>query len=118
MIIPKILDRKIDELKKKIETNYNSINLNVPNKNIDLFIKLKEAVEHFISQKVEIEDEAGETKDLNNIINTYKDIRFEDFERRKYEQLIGLRANYERKINSMNYFIYQNINQFMADLKF
>ena len=39
----------------------------------------------------------------DNKINTYKDIRFEDFKRRKYEQLIGLRANYKRKLNSVNY---------------
>ena len=116
VIIPKILDRKMDELKNEIETNYNSINFNVPNKNIELFIKLKKAVEHCVAQKVEIEDKADEIQELNNIVNTYKDIRFEDFERRKYEQLIGLRANYERKTDSVNYFIDQNINQFRADL--
>ena len=53
----------ISNLKRK-----ENINLNVPNKNVDLFIKLKEAVENCVSQKVEIEDKAGEIQELNIII--------------------------------------------------
>ena len=116
MITPKILDRKMDELKNEIEGNYNSINFNVPNKNIELFIKLKKAVEHCASKKAEIEDKVDEIQELNNIIVSHKEIKFEDFERRKYDFLTGLRTNYERKMDSMNYFIEQNIKQFKADL--
>ena len=116
VIIPKILSRKMDELKQEIETNFNSINFNVPNQNIELFIKLKKAVEYCISKKLEFEEKVDEIQELNNIVNLYKEIKFDDFERRKYDSLIGLRTNYERKMDSMNYFIEQNIKQFKADL--
>jgi len=115
-IIPRILSRKMDELRYEIETNFNSINFNVPNKTIELFIKLKKAVEFCVSKKVDIEDKVDEIQELNNIIVLHKDIKFEDFERRKYDQLIGLRTNYERKMDSMQYFIEQNIKQFKLDL--
>ena len=116
VIIPKILSRKMDELKEEINQNYNSININVQNKNIELFIKLKKAVEFCVSKKMEIEDKIDEIQELNNIIVTHKEIKFEDYERRKYDQLINLRTNYDRKMDSMIYFIDQNIKQFRADL--
>jgi hypothetical protein len=46
----------------------------------------------------------------------YKEIKLEDFEKRKYEYLINIRTNYERKLDSMIYFIEQNIKQFRAYL--
>ena len=81
-IIPRILSRKMDELRYEIETNFNSINFNVPNKTIELFIELKKAVEFCVSKKVDIEDKVDEIQELNNIIVLHKDIKFEDFERR------------------------------------
>ena len=116
LIIPKILSHKIDELSNEIESNFNSLNFNVPNKNIELFIKLKKAVEHCISKKMEIEDKIDEIQELNNIVITHKEIKYEDFDRRKYEHLIALRTNYDRKMDSMIYFIEQNIKQFRLDL--
>ena len=73
-------------------------------------------MEFCVSKKVDIEDKVDEIQELNNIIVLHKDIKFEDFERRKYDQLIGLRTNYERKMDSMQYFIEQNIKQFKLDL--
>ena len=116
IITPRILNRKMDELSDEINTNLNSINFTVPNKNIELFIKLKKAVELCVSKKPDIEDKIDEIQELNNIINTYKEIKFEDFERRKYDKLTGLRTNYDRKLDSMIYFIEQNIKLFRTDL--
>ena len=115
-ITPKILSRKVDELHSEIETNFNSINFSVPNKNIELFIKLKKAVEFCVSKKGDVEDKMDEIQELNNIIVTHKDIKYEDFERKKYDRLTGLKTNYERKMDSMIYFIDQNIKQFKQDL--
>ena len=115
-ITPKILSRKVEELHTEIETNFNSINFTVPNKNIELFIKLKKAVEFCVSQKSDISDKIDEIQELNNIIISHKEIKFEDFERKKYDHLIALKNNYERKMDSMIYFIDQNIKQFKLDL--
>ena len=115
-ITPKILSRKVEELHSEIEKNFNSINFTVPNKNIELFIKLKKAVEFCVSQKSDISDKIDEIQELNTIIITHKEIKFEDFERKKYDHLIGLKNNYERKMDSMTYFIDQNIKQFRQDL--
>ena len=65
----------MDELRYEIETNFNSINFNVPNKTIELFIELKKAVEFCVSKKVDIEDKVDEIQELNNIIVLHKDIK-------------------------------------------
>ena len=46
----------------------------------------------------------------------YKEIKLEDYEKRKYEYLINVRTNYDRKLDSMIYFIEQNIKLFRTDL--
>ena len=77
---------------------------------------MKKAVEFCVSQKSDISDKIDEIQELNTIIITHKEIKFEDFERKKYDLLIGLKNNYERKMDSMTYFIDQNIKQFRQDL--
>ena len=57
-----------------------------------------------------------EISDLNNIINNYKEIKFEDFDRKKYDHLINIRTKYERFLDSMIYFIDQNIKSYRIEL--
>ena len=116
LIIPKILVRKVEELTNEIDTNYNNINLLVAINDIEAFIKLKKAVDKCSAQKMSLEDKMDEIQELNNIIMNYKEIKLEDYEKRKYEYLINVRTNYDRKLDSMIYFIEQNIKQFRADL--
>ena len=115
-IIPKILVRKVEELSQQIDKNYININLNIENNDIELFIKLKKAVDNCNSQKIDIEDKMDEIQELNNIIMNYKEIKIEDFERRKYENLINIRTSYDRKLDSTAFFVEQNKSQFRAFL--
>ena len=113
-IIPKILVRKVEELSQQIERNYDKVNLDVENNDIEIFIKLKKAVENCNSQKNDIEDKIDEIQELNNIILNYKEIRLEDFERRKYDNLINIKTKYDRKLDIMGFYIEQNKSQFRA----
>ena len=116
IITPKILIRKVEELSQEIDNNYNSINLIIENNDIEAFIKLKKAVDYCNSQKMNIDGKFDEIQELNNIIMNYKEIKLEDYEKRKYEYLINVRTNYERKMDAMIYFVEQNINQYRANL--
>ena len=116
IIVPKILVRKVEELTSEIDINNNNINLVVSNNDIEAFIKLKKAVDKCSAQKMSLEDKMDEIQELNNLAMNFKEIKLEDFEKRKYEYLINIRTNYDRKLDSMIYFIEQNIKQFRADL--
>ena len=63
-----------------------------------------------------IEQQMDEISELNSIINNFKEIKLEDFDRRKYDHLINIRTKYERFLDSMIYFIDQNIKTYRAEL--
>ena len=115
-IIPKIMVRKVMELTDEIDTSYNKINIIVGPGDIESFIKLKKSVDVCTEKRNKIEDEMDEIRELNNIVNNYKEIKVEDFDKRKYDHLINIRTKYERFLDSMIYFIDQNIKQYRADL--
>ena len=115
-IIPKILLRKVEELTQEIDMNYNNINIIVNMNDIEAFIKLKKAVDHCNAIKSSVEEKVDEIQELNNIVMNHKEIKLEDFEKRKYEYLINIRTNYERKLDTMIYFIEQNIQQYRGNL--
>ena len=115
-IIPKIMVRKTLELTDEIDNNYSKINIIVNPGDIESFIRLKKAVDKCTEKRNRIEDEMDEIRELNSIINNYKEIKLEDFDKRKYDHLINIRTKYERFLDSMIYFIDQNIKQYRADL--
>ena len=115
-IIPRIMVRKIMELTEEIDTNYNKINIIVNPGDIESFIKLKKAVDSCTEKRNQVEDDMDEIRELYNIINNYKEIKIEDFDKRKFDHLINIRTKYERFLDSMIYFIEQNIKQYRADL--
>ena len=115
-IIPKIMVRKTMELTDEIDNSYIKINIIVGPGDIESFIRLKKAVDVCTEKRNRIEDEMDEIRELNTIINNYKEIKLEDFDKRKYDHLINIRTKYERFLDSMIYFIDQNIKQYRADL--
>ena len=96
--------------------NYNNINIIVNINDIEAFIKLKKAVDHCNTIKSSVEEKVDEIQELNNIIMNHKEIKLEDFEKRKYEYLINIRTNYERKLDTIVYFIEKNIQQYRGNL--
>ena len=115
-IIPKIMVRKVKELTEEIDNSYNKINIIVAPGDVEAFIKLKKAVDGCTVKRNQIEDEMDEIRELNNIINNYKEIKVEDFDKRKYDHLINIRTKYERFLDSMIYFVDQNIKQYRSEL--
>ena len=115
-IIPKIMVRKVLELTDEIDSSYNKINIIVGPSDIEAFIKLKKAVDICTEKRNKVEDEMDEIKELYNLVNNFKEIKIEDFDKRKYDHLINIRTKYERFLDSMIYFIEQNIKQYRADL--
>ena len=48
---------------------------------VEAFIKLKKGVDECNEKRAKVEAQMDEISDLNNIINNYKEIKFEDFDR-------------------------------------
>ena len=115
-VIPKILDRKVNESTNEIEKSFNDINVIVSPGDVEGFIKLKKAVDKCTVKRNEIDEKMDEIRELFNITNNNKEIKLEDFEKRKYDNLLHKRTKYERILDSMIYFIEQNIKQYRADL--
>ena len=115
-IIPKILVRRVTELSDELDEDYNKINIVVAQGDVEAFIKLKKGVDACTEKRAEVEKKMDEISELNGIINNYKEIKLEDFDRRKYDHLINIRTRYERFLDSMIYFIDQNIKTYRADL--
>ena len=115
-IIPKILVRHITELSDELDESYNKINITVASADVEAFIKLKKGVDECTEKRAQVEAKMDEISELNGIINNYKEIKLEDFDRRKYDHLINLRTGYERFLDSMIYFIDQNIKTYRSEL--
>ena len=115
-IIPKILVRRVNELIDEIDESNNKINIIVATNDVEAFIKLKKGVDICTEKRNGVEQQMDEISELNSIINNFKEIKLEDFDRRKYDHLINIRTKYERFLDSMIYFIDQNIKTYRAEL--
>ena len=115
-IIPKILVRRVTELTDEIDESLNKINLIVSPGDVEAFIKLKKGADLCTEKRTNVEAQMDEISELNSIINNYKEIKLEDFDRRKYDNLINVRTKYERTLDSTIYFIDQNIKIYRSEL--
>ena len=115
--IPKILIRKIHELVEKTDRYNELINIEVNRYDVEAFLKLKKEVEQCSNNRQKVEEEMEEINELYLIVNNHhKDMRLEDYEKRVYDHLLNSRTNYERKLDSMIYFIEQNIKIYRSEL--
>ena len=116
-IIPNILIRKIHELVEKTDRYNELINIDVNRYDVEAFLKLKKEVEQCSNNRYKVEEEMEEINELYLLVNNnHKDMKLEDFEKRVYDHLLNSRTNYERKLDSMNYFIEQNISIYRSEL--
>ena len=115
--IPKILIRKIHELVDKTDRYNELINIDVNRYDVEAFLKLKKEVEQCSNNRNKVEEEMEEINELYLIVNNHhKDMKLEDYEKRVYDHLLNSRTNYERKLDSMLYFIEQNIKIYRSEL--
>ena len=115
--IPKILSKRINELVEKTDKYNELIDINVNKGDVEAFLKLKKEVEECSSKRQDVEKEMEEINELNLIVsNHFKEMKLEDYERRRFDHLLNSRTNFERKLDSMIYFIEQNIKLFRTDL--
>ena len=112
IIIPRIFLRKVGELNIETDEDFHKINIVVEKDDVESFLKLKKEVDVCSNKKHYLDEKLEEIQELYNIIINYKEIRLEDFERKKYESLISILTRYERRLDSMIYFIDQNIKQY------
>jgi hypothetical protein len=104
--IPKILVKRINQLVEKTDRYNELIEKNVAKGDIEAFLKLKKEVEECSSKRQEVENEMEEINELNLIVNShYKDMKLEDYERRRFDHLLNSRTNFERNLDSQIYFI-------------
>ena len=115
--IPKILGKRINKLSERTDKYNELLDINVAKGDVEAFLKLKKEVEDCSNKRQEVENEMEEINELNLIINNhYKEMRLEDYERRRFDHLLNSRTNFERKLDSMIYFIEQNIKLFRSAL--
>ena len=115
--IPKILIKRINALAEKTDKYNELLDINVAKGDVEAFLKLKKEVEECSNKRQDVENEMEEINELNLIINNhFKEMKLEDYERRRFDHLLNSRTNFERKLDSMIYFIEQNIKLFRTEL--
>ena len=114
-VIPNVL---ITKVKKTIERlSKHLIDLNINPTDIENFIKLKKAVEECNKEKQLYEDVNNDIIDLQNIIESSKEIKINDYDNKYIIELRDINVKYERKLDSTSYYIDNNIQQIRLDLK-
>ena len=114
-VIPNVL---ITKVKKTIERlSKRLVELNVNPTDIENFIKLKKAVEECNKEKQLHEDVNNDIIDLQNIIDSNKEIKINEYDNKYIIELKDINVKYDRKLDSTSYFIDNNIQQFRLDLK-
>ena len=114
-VIPVILVKKMNSLLNEISHYMKKIQINV--NDVESFIKLKKAIEECGKEKGQLENESDEIRELINIVNNHKDIKMQDYDLKLISELSGVRSNFERKFDSMTYFIDNNIKKYRGELQ-
>ena len=114
-VIPNVLINKVKQTIERLSKHL--IDLNVNPTDIENFIKLKKAVEECNKEKQMHEDISNDILDLQNIIDSYKEIKINDYDNKYLIELKDINVKYDRKLDSTSYFIDNNIQQFRLDLK-
>ena len=114
-VIPNVLITKVKKTIERLSSHLNDLSVNPTD--IESFIKLKKAVEACNKEKQMHEEVSNDIIDLQNIIDTSKEIKIHDFDNKFIIELKDLNVKYDRKLDSTSYFIDNNIQQFRLDLK-
>ena len=114
LMIPNILVRKTKLLNEKVEIYYKKI-MNNPT-NVETFISLKKECEECTKIRNTIDEEEDEINELINIAHNYKEIRLQEYDKKSISELKILKNRFERRYDSVVYFIDNNIAKFRNDL--
>ena len=114
-VIPNVLITKVKKTIERLSSHLNDLNVNPTD--IESFIRLKKAVEVCNKEKQLHEEVSNDIIDLQNIIDTSKEIKIHDFDNKFIIELKDLNVKYDRKLDTTSYFIDNNIQQFRLDLK-
>ena len=114
-VIPNVLITKVKKTIERLSAHLNDLSVNPTD--IESFIKLKKAVEACNKEKQLHEEVSNDIIDLQNIIDTSKEIKLHDFDNKFIIELKDLNVKYDRKLDTTSYFIDNNIQQFRLDLK-
>ena len=114
-VIPAILLDKVKKNTFRMKEHLRDLSINPID--VESFIKLKKAVEACNKEKDLHESNSNEILDLQNIIDTNKDIKIPEFDNKFIIELKNVSVQYDRKLDSVSYYIDNNIVQFRAILK-
>ena len=114
-VIPNVLITKVKKTIERLSSHLTDLSVNPTD--IESFIKLKKAVEACNKEKQLHEEVTNDIIDLQNIIDTGKEIKINDYDNKFIIELKDLNVKYDRKLDSTSYFIDNNIQQFRLDLK-
>ena len=115
-LIPKIVINKLKDLIKILNNHLKK--LNVTPENVETFITLKKDVEEIMSLKKTIEASVQEIDDILLIIKANeKEIKIPDYDIKLVKEKDSLYVDFQKKTDSVSYFIEMNINKFRTELK-
>ena len=114
-VIPNVLITKVRKTIERLSSHLTDLSVNPTD--IESFIKLKKAVEVCNKEKQLHEEVSNDIIDLQNIIDTSKEIKLNDYDNKFIIELKDLNVKYDRKLDSTSYYIDNNIQQIRLDLK-
>ena len=114
-IIPSVIVNRLNHLIEIL--NHYIKNLSIPISNVESFIRLKKSVEECAKEKAKIEELNNEITDLLDIVYNDQRIKLEDYDSKLITELKNLNVEFERKYDTMTYYIDNNIKQYRQDLK-
>ena len=115
VVIPNVLVFKVNKLIDKLQIYHK--NLGNPVTDVETFIKLKKAVEECNAEKAKTEEESNDIIDLQQILESNKEIKLQDYDSKRVIELKDINVKYERKLDASSYFIDNNIQKYRQDLK-
>jgi len=115
-LIPKIVINKLKELIKILNNHLKK--LNVTPENVETFITLKKDVEEIMNLKKSIEASVQEIDDILLIIKSNeKEIKIPDYDIKLVKEKDSLFVDFQKKTDSVSYFIEMNLNKFRTELR-
>jgi hypothetical protein len=115
-LIPKIVINKLKELIKILNNHLKK--LNVTPENVETFITLKKDVEEIMNLKKSIEASVQEIDDILLIIKANeKEIKIPDYDIKLVKEKDSLYVDFQKKTDSVSYFIEMNLNKFRTELR-
>lgn len=114
-LVPKVLIMNLKDMTMTLNKHLKHLSIQI--NSVENFISLKLSVEEIQSSKNEIEQKNSEIVDILAIMKEYKDIKLPEYDMKLISEKETLYVEFEKKLDSMVYFIETNLAKYKQELK-